>query len=387
MKAVGIICEYNPFHKGHEYLINMAKESGDAVVAVMSGGYTQRGELAIADKYVRAEAAVKCGADLVLELPFPYSMASAEFFAAGGVSVLGGIGVDAVCFGSESGDIGLIKRAAEIAISEEFAREREKIAEAEGSASGYFGALGRLMGEDTSLLSNDILAVEYVKAIISRGLDIAPIAIKRIGDGFRDESVSSEIASATAIRGIIAEGGDFLRLLPDASYRTLADAVVRGEAPVDVKNIESAVLAFWRTAEPSTLSSIAELGGGLEYRIRDAALSSVTLSELEEKSATKKYTAAKIRRAILFAMIGVTMADLDRAPEYTSVLAANGKGREILAQVRSREGIRIVTKSADAPKCRQQELSARADALYTLAMPSARSAGYINTKKIYIKST
>ena len=259
------------------------------------------------------------------------------------------------------------------------------MASTEGSASGYFEALGRLLGEDTALLSNDILAVEYTKAIMGQGLDISPIAVKRIGDGFRDENISSEIASATAIRRLISEGGDFAALLPPASFNTLMEAVEKGEAPVDVKNIEAAVLAFWRSAEPSALSDFAELGDGLEYRIHDAALSSVTLSELEEKSATKKYTAAKIRRAILFAMAGVTMSDLDRDPEYTSVLAANKKGRELLAQARRREGIRIVTKAADAPKCRQQELSARADALYTLAMPKAQGAGYLSTKKIYIE--
>ena len=138
--------------------------------------------------------------------------------------------------------------------------------------------------------------------------------------------------------------------------------------------------------DPATLANIAELGNGLEYRIKEIAQNAISLEELEKKTTTKKYTSARVRRAILFALFGVTKADLDSEPQYTCVLGANKEGREILSRLRKDEGgLKIVTKPADAPDCRQNELSARADALYTLAMPTPKGSAYLTAKKIYIE--
>ena len=245
-----------------------------------------------------------------------------------------------------------------------------------------------MLVRNAEMLSNDILAVEYVKEINRRGANIEPIAVKRVCDAFRDENINSKFASATAIRNFLrTKSTDGLeKYMPAKSLDAIRKAIENGEAPVDAKKLEAALITFWRMVDPASLSDIAELGNGLEYRIKDAALSATTLEELESNSATKKYTSAKIRRAILFALLGVTKADLDAEPEYTSVLAANKRGREILSSLRKDEaGIRIVTKSADAPECRQYELSSRADALYTLAMPNPQSSGYLTKKKIYIE--
>ena len=388
MSVFCIISEFNPLHNGHKYLIEQAKNDGCAVVAVMSGNYTQRGELAFADKYTRAEIAVKCGADLVLELPFPFAMSSAEFFAKGAVSVLEKIGAQGIYFGSESGDVELIKRAALVASSPEFLAERERQGHGEGSAKAYFDLLTEMLGEKTELLSNDILGIEYVKEINRRGLNIEPCAVRRVGDSYRAEEISSDFASATAIRNKIFAGelGEALNYTPKEARGALLHAVENREAPVDIRKIESAVLAFWRLATPASLSHIAELGNGLEYRIREAALASTSLDELEGAVATKQYTDAKIRRAVLFGILGVTKANLDEEPEYTSVLAANSIGREILSSVRKKEGgVAVVTKCADTPEGWQKELSDRADSLYTLAMPSARPSGNLAKKKIYIE--
>lgn len=388
MKIAGIICEYNPFHNGHEYLVKQAKADGFAVVAVMSGSYTQRGELAVADKYIRAEAAVKCGADLVLELPFPFPMSSAEFFARGGVSVLESVGATRIYFGSESGDIDFIKEAAKAAASDEFVGMRERISHDEGAAKGYFEALGILLGKSAEMLSNDILGVEYVKEINRCGTNIEPIAVKRIGDAFRDENINSRFASATAIRNFLrAKNTNGLeKYMPSKSLEVVQRAIENGEAPTDIKRLENALISYWRMVDPATLSDIAELGNGLEYRIHEAALGSSSLERLEDSVATKRYTSAKIRRAILFAPLGVTKADLDAEPEYTSVLAADSVGREILSSLRKNEGgMKIITKSADTPECRQRQLSERADSLYTLALPTPKEAGYLAKKKIYIE--
>ena len=388
MSVACIICEYNPFHNGHEYLIKKAKEDGHSVVAVMSGNYTQRGELAFADKYIRAEAAVKCGADLVLELPFPFCMSSAEFFAKGGVSVIERVGADAIYFGSESGDVDFVKKAASVAASEEFLKAKGQLSHDEGVAKGYFEALGELLGKDVEMLSNDILGVEYLKEINRRGLDISPIAVTRVGDGYRDEKINSDFASATAIRKFLLSGevADMEKYMPKASLECVKNALENSEAPVDVKKIETSILTFWRMVDPATLVGIAELGNGLEYRIKDAALSSVSLDDFVWRASTKKYTYAKIRRAILFGILGVTKADLDGEPQYTCVLGANKEGREILSKIRKCEGgMKIVTKPADAPDCRQSTLSARADSLYTLAMPTPKGSAYLTAKKIYIE--
>ena len=388
MKIAGIICEYNPFHNGHKYLVNRAKSDGCAVVAVMSGNYTQRGELAIADKYIRAEAAIKCGVDLVLELPFPFCMSSAEFFAKGGISVLERVGATRIYFGSESGDIDLISETAKAASSEEFAKMKNGISHDEGAAKGYFEALGIMLGRKVEMLSNDILAVEYLKEINRRQAYIFAVCVKRQGDNFRDKTISSKFASATAIRNFLhTENTNGLEeYMPSPSFEVINKAIKDLSAPAEIKRLETAIMSYWRMVDPKSLSEIAELGNGLEYRIKDAALSTKNLDDMEWYASTKKYTSAKIRRAILFAMLGVTKADLDGEPEYTSVLAANTTGREILSSVRKNIGnLKIVTKQADAPECRQSELSARADALYTLAMPKAQNSGYLTKKKIYIE--
>lgn len=388
MKIAGIISEYNPFHNGHEYLVKFAKERSDAVVAVMSGNYTQRGELAIADKYIRAETAVKNGVDLVLELPFPFAVSSAEFFAKGGVTVLKRIGADSIYFGSESGNVDFITEAAVASVSDKFLALRKNISHDGGFAEEYFDSLNSVVGTNEKLLSNDILAVEYAKMIKRLNLNIKLCAVKRLGDSYNETKISSEFASATAIRNHVRRTGleGLGKHLSEKTISVLKRAFDNGEAPTDVTKIEMFLLAYWRLAEPEKLSGIAELGNGLEYRIKKAALSSTTLADLEKNAAAKKYTATKIRRAMLYAPLDITKADLDSEPEYTLVLAANEKGRKILSLLRKDEAaLKIVTKPADVPQGRQKELSDRADALYTLTMPVSESFEYLTKKKIYVE--
>ena len=168
MKTVGIICEYNPFHNGHAAQISALRQMGfERVVCVMSGNYTQRGELSIADKYTRAEAAVCGGADVVLELPYPYSSLSAEGFARAGVHILSSVGVDAISFGSESADIELLAAAAEAISSREFVEKYSQNIKC-GSAKSFFSLIEEHIGRDCSILSNDILGVAYFKAAHNR---------------------------------------------------------------------------------------------------------------------------------------------------------------------------------------------------------------------------
>lgn len=380
MKITGIVCEYDPFHNGHRYLIERARETGDAIVCVMSGSFTERGSMAIVDKYTRAEMAVRGGADLVLELPYPYSSASAEFFASAGVSILASIGAHRICFGSEQGDVSRLQRAAAVACQMTYSAEHET-----GTAEGYFAALGKAYenayGEAFCPGPNDILGVEYCKAILVNGYAIEPVAVKRQGDGFREDTVgASSFASATAIRRLLREtGADGISpYVPEETAALLRRSISGGEAPTDVTRIESAVLSFFRLTNPEALGHIAELGGGLAHRLCEVARESVSLADFLARAATKKYTDARIRRAVFYAMTGVTVDDLRFPVGYTTVLAANSVGCDILSSLRKKEeGIPVVTKPADGKTVcpRQYELLLAADSLFTLAQPSTRPVG------------
>ncbi len=341
MKKIGIVCEYNPLHTGHAALLAKARALGDAVICVMSGNFTQRGDIAIVDKYARAEAAVRTGADLVLELPFPYAMSSAPFFAKGALAVLDSVGVDILLFGSECGDLSKLQAAA----NAEPAEASDEI----GAARAHF---------DVPLASNDILGVEYLRAI--KGYDIEPVVMKRLGDGYREEALGqSEYASATAIRKSLEKGKAYL---PAAMLEILEREQGKGRAPVYLDALEQAILFFWRTA--GSLGHLPELGGGLCERLIACAKEATSLSEFYALAATKKYTNAHIRRASLYGMLGVTWADLEGLPTHTNLLAANAVGCKLLASLRKKElTVPVFTKPSDG----QSVLQNKADALYTLA--------------------
>jgi predicted nucleotidyltransferase len=272
-------------------------------------------------------------------------------------------------------------KVARVATSEAFEMPKD----ATGTAEGYFDALEKAYastyGETLSLGPNDILGVEYSKAILRGGFPIKPVAVKRVGDGFHATATGeTPFASATALRTHLREKGTdgLAAYMPTAAVELLDRAVADKTAPVDVKRIESAVLSFFRLTSPESLSDIAELGNGLEYRLCEAALKAGTLDEFFSLAATKKYTDSRSRRAVLFAMTGVMRHDLKTLPQYTTLLAANAEGREVLSQLRKKENvISVVTKPADGKSVseRQYTLSYLLDCLFTLAMPTPTEAG------------
>ena len=392
MAVFGIVSEFNPFHNGHKYLVDKAKELGaTAVVAVMSGNATQRGELAICDKYLRAEAAAKCGVDLVLELPYPFSCSSAEGFAAGAVSVLSHF-CDTIIFGSECGDIELISRAAEFASSEDFrARYREMLLAGEQSAAAYMGLLRDEVG--ISLCSNDILGVEYIKANKRGGYGLSFITVKRRGGEYRSEEMTADGTpdSAMAIRKILREG-DISQLrarLPEHTFEVIDRASGSGEIIDEKKYFESARL-FFRLSAHEKFDNTPCLEGGIIERICRAAHESCTGEDFFTSLPTKRYTDAKLRRGILFALTGVKNEDLLSLPTYTNLLATNEVGRGLLSQNRKQGGIRVVTKPADASQLvcdeakRQRELSVALDTVYTYCLRCSMSSGALMKKKPYI---
>lgn len=381
MAVFGVVCEFNPLHTGHKYLLDRARAMGaEAVVCVMSGNACQRGELAVADKYIRGKAAVLSGADLVLELPYPWSSASAEYFARAAVGVLSGL-CDTLIFGSECGDIELLTRTAALADSESFREEyRERLERGEGSAEAYFSMLSACSG--ASFSSNDLLGIEYIRAIRRGGYSMTPIAIPRVGMGYRDTDIrEGELPSASALRKVLRCGSveRWEGYVPPRAFEVYRVAEAEG-CITDPSRLDGAALGFFRMKRGEELEGIAEAGGGLGERICATAMSATSLEELISLSATKRYTTAKVRRAILFSMTGVTDDLLRSEAEYTLLLAANEKGRAILSEARRKGGIPIVTKGADAPEGAQRDASWRLDALFTLGSKNRRE-GFAMLKK------
>lgn len=378
MRSVGIICECNPLHEGHLRLIREARRDGaEAVICVMSGCFTQRGEAAIAEPFSRAEALLEGGADAVLELPFPYSSSGAEFFASAGVNILGRLGAGELWFGSESGDLDLLWRMAEETSSADFlAAYAEKTRSAEGTAQTYFSLLAERMGLSESALPNDILGISYLRAIRAQGDRMTPHVILRSGSAFRDTVLQSGvIPSASALRkGFLEEGLDaILPHLPEVTARTLREAEEKASAPADLSRAEAFILGKFRMAEGDAFEEIAELSGGLGRRLAELSFRAESLDALLLEGATKKYPQARLRRGILFALAGVTAADLRREPSYVRLLGANATGRAFLAEARRRGEISVLTRRSDRPRTdaaeRQELLEKRALSLYALCLP------------------
>ncbi len=381
-----IVSEFDPFHNGHEYLIKRAKERGaSAVICVMSGNSTQRGELAMVDKYLRARAAIISGADLVLELPYPWCSSSADFFSTAAVSIAEAFG-DVLLFGSESGDIAMLNNAAQLCESDEFNKEYAALTlSGMGSAAAYVECLKKRGISDIS--SNDILGIAYIRAIKRMKARILPECEARIGAAYSCENVTEGIyQSATAIRSLFAKGRVSLieRYVPAAMRDILAEESAKGTV-TDVSEIHGLIHGFFRLSAPSCFEGIAETAGGLSNRICELSRTCVTYEEMFSRLRTKAYTDARIRRTMLFCMTGVEQKHLLTQPQYTLLLGASSKGRELLSKNRKQKVFEVVTKPADAPSNTvQYTLSQKLDALYGLARKNKLSADEFYKRSAFI---
>ena len=384
MKVAGIICECNPLHGGHLYLMEQARLAGaEAVVCVMSGCFTQRGEAAVLEPQTRAQMILQDGGgDAVFELPFPYSAAGAEFFAAAGVSILDRLGVDEIWFGSECGEIEPLRRAAELSLSDSFQQAYRQRCRggSVGTAEGFLGLLREMGGMETAL-SNDILGIAYLKAILLRKSGMIPKTVKRQGSAYRETQLNETgFPSASALRGAFHREGieGLTSYLSSASLRLVEEAVSAERAPASMSWAERGILAYFRLTPAEAFASVPELSGGLGRRMAEVAHSASSLEELVAGSVTKKYTEARVRRGILFAMLGIREADLREEPAYAVLLAANSVGCRFLADRRKRRSIDVVTCHGDLPRTpqaeRQIELTRRAFGLYGLTLPQTVGA-------------
>lgn len=375
MKFAAVISEFNPFHNGHRFFIDSVRERlGDdtCIIALMSGNYTQRGDVSIADKFTRAASAIHGGVDLVLEIPFPYSASSAEYFACAGVRMADALSfVDTLAFGSECGDLAKLSLIADRLSSAEFLAALSSAIESEGE-KGHARitecVYHRLYGDDSGLLSrpNDILAIEYLRAIGRFCPALEPLVIKRDGD-YHASELADGISASSVRKALMASDPASYMAMPEASAPVLQAAFASGRAPAELSRLGALLLSFFRTATPAEKDD-------LGHRLRDASFRATDFDDFLSLAATKRYTHAHLRRAVWHRYFGITSADLCEPPAFTQVLGMNDRGRIALRLAAKRAKLAILTKPADAralsdAAARQAMLSQRADLIYPLAMP------------------
>ena len=378
MRITGVICEYNPLHLGHKKQLDTIREADPSggIVCLMSGNFVQRGMPAIVDKAVRAEAAVRCGADLVLELPATYALSSAEGFAAGGVSILSGF-CDTLCFGAETADSAMLLSVAQTLLSDAFtAALRTELDKGLSFPAARQAALSE-MGIDGSIIStpNNILAVEYCKAIIAQNSAMQPMPIPRLGN-YHDPVAEKENPSATAVRLLMSNRQDWQTYVPEAAVDILQGA------PLHSLSVgENAVLYRLRTMTDAEFEALPYGSEGLWRKLMHAARAESTLEAILTATKSKRYTRTRLDRMVMCAFLGITQKDLETSPPYVRVLAFNDRGREILKKARNTGLFPNIGQRMDDP---YQQLEDRCGDLYGLFCESTPEApGSEANQRIY----
>ena len=374
METAGIVAEYNPFHRGHAWHIAETRRrlGGDApVVCVMSGHWVQRGECALADKWLRAALALDRGADLVVELPTPWAMASAESFARGAVSLLAATGVvNVLSFGSETGELAPLEEAAAALDAPDYP---ERLRAALGRGLSFPAARQEAAGAACLSAPNNNLGVEYLRSIRALGSTIRPLTVPRQGAG-HDGPAAGGFASASELRRLLRAG----RGEEAAPYLT---APWSGEL-ADMQHIERAVLSRLRTMGEGDWAALPDGGGaeGLPSRLAKAAREAVSLEDFYTRAKTRRYPHARLRRLALAAFLGLRAAERPAAPPYVRVLGLGGRGRVLLRRMKDTCPLPVIVKPAqarelDGPARTLFESEARYTDLYGLCFPAPRPCG------------
>lgn len=422
MKVLGIVVEYNPFHNGHIYHIEQSKAvtGSDAVVCVMSGNFIQRGEPALINKFARTHIALRNGVDLVIELPHPFAMSSAEHFAYGAVKLLDSIGiVDCISFGSEHGSISSLEIISDILLTEPVLYKDELKKQLEQGNSfpvcrqnalkKYLEGMkaGASNTELSQLLetSNNILGIEYLKAIKKINSSIKPHTIKRVSNQYNTPELTGSISSATAIRqSILGSVNNAVTLnenasqaIPKHTKEVLEEEFVNGRGPNSLKAFEGIIFALLRQLKPEQISLLPDVTEGLEYRIKSMSENYGSLEELINGICTKRYTQTRIRRILSSLLTGLTKADYELfmwngGPQYARILGFNDVGRQLLSRIKKASVIPTITRPADyknsdnAALSRMLKLEVLSTNVYVLAYknPAHRKAGQDYTENVVI---
>lgn len=354
MKVALTVCEYNPLHNGHVYSLNKIKSelNPDLLVVIMSGNFTQRGEIAVMHKYVRAKHALLAGADLVVELPTVFATANAEIFAKGAVKIAESLGGNrTLCFGVESGDkAGLIATATLLnSETKEFKQLlKEELSSGVSFAKARYNALEKMNIPDADLgfaaTPNNILALEYTKSIIENGFKTDVLPLHRVGAGYSDLKSVGEFASAKGIRELIAGGGlkKVKKFLPDFVFSDLPD---------ELPNTDEFIAFELLKADKNFLSSVLDCSEGLENRMKALVKDTFSRSELINKMTTKRYTSSRISRIMLANMLAIDQAFIKKCLKsklYLKVLAVKKDKLDYFSTLQSDKGVPFIMRKNDA---------------------------------------
>lgn len=359
-KVLGIIAEYNPFHNGHLYhLQNSLKlTNSDYTIAIITGNFTQRGSTSLIDKWSKAEIALKNGIDLVIELPLLYSISSAENFAEGAIKILNSLNVvDYLSFGAETDDISTLNIIADTLyrepkeykniLSHELSKGLSYPKARENALLMYLQDIRRF----TNVLSNpnNILGIEYLKALKKFKSPIMPVAIKRFDVGYNDTTYTENIASATAIRNIVKNNSlDILKkVVPENSFSTILENIKIGHILPDLSSFEKQIIYNLRNMSIEEIANLPDVSEGLEYAIKNAANSCNSIVEFLSIIKSKRYTNTRLQRILLYALLNITKKDMQisrKTVPYVRVLGFNQRGRYIISEVaRQNPKLEIVT--------------------------------------------
>ena len=383
MKIAGIIAEYNPFHNGHaHHIAETRKKTGcDYVVVCMDGSYTQRGEVACLDKWTRTRAALACGADAVFELPALWAVNTADNFARGGVTVLGGLGCDFLSFGSEDADLDLLQKLADLRKNEPEGVSlsiQKKLSEGKSHARARGEALAEYLNMDAESLNapNLTLGVEYICAIRELKVNMQPVAIPRIG-GYHDSTLGA-FASASAIREAARRGELSVESVPEVMREHLS-RIADMHAPDDL------LLHILRSMTEAEIANLPGVAEGLEKRVARCAKEAANQDELIDMLKCKRYTRARIARLCAHALLGITheLQEKHPLPEYARIIGMRESARPLLAELKARTTLPIVSDAAKLTDNEIFRLECRATDLRTLQCnePSERKAGQEFTQK------
>jgi len=419
MNTVGIIAEYNPFHLGHRYHLEMSKKITNSKysIAVITGSFVQRGEPSIVDKWTKAKTAIDNGVDLVIELPFIFSAQSAELFAYGGISLLDKLNViDYIVFGSEYDDLKSLLKIAKILIEEPpyYKQNLKKYLNA-----GLSFPIARLRAlkdfffeykcedlDSTKIdkllsLPNNILSVEYLKALIRLNSKIKPIALKRIGSHYSEVELNNKIASATAIRNMLLKNNKLNYVkdyIPYETYTNLIDYLDKYESFNSLYNYNQIIHYLLRIGESSKLANIMDVESGLENRIIDKSCQYNDINDFIQSVVTKRYTKSRIQRILIHLMMDLEK-DLfyelySHYPAYIRVLGANENGFKLLSRIKEKSSLPIITKYSDYHKYNNTYIDKmisfdkRATDLFFLGLNSKKPFSNMDYYKTpYIKKT
>ncbi|MEG1869509.1 MAG: nucleotidyltransferase family protein [Oscillospiraceae bacterium] len=336
MKITAVIAEYNPFHNGHQFQINQIKKSpDDMVVAIMSGNFVQRGDVACMNKFNRANAAIQCGVDLVLELPLPYAMNTAERFAFGGISLANALGcIDYIAFGAENADISLLTQTAQLLTEDRlYAVIRQYLASGITFATAREKAVSELGSPYMAELlksPNNILGIEYIKQLLLTNSKIQPVAINRIGIEHDAIFPQQGFASGSYIRELIQNGSEIQNYIPHESYIQFMQGVKNGNTPVSLVGYDRILLAKLRSLSKLQVEALPDITEGIQFRLLNGIKQADSYSSLLDYIKTKRYTMARVRRLVLSAALGIDGDLCKKNPPYLRILAIGNGGKQIL---------------------------------------------------------